>query len=144
MTAEYTANVVAPSPFVPRPSDDPPGVCVDIRHSLHEEFIVVTLRLGRLCFELGARSHHAMLLELGRLRLRDRAAEVPVSEEGWTHIEQLARRLDLEPSHINVQVYRVRRQLARAGVPNPGCIIQRRSGCGELRLGFAMIDIDRL
>ena len=49
--------------------------------------------------------------------------------------EELARQLAIDSRHLNIMIYRLRRQLGDASVVNPAAIIERRGRSGELRLG---------
>lgn len=128
-----------------KPSTQPTACSLCIRHSRHEEFIAASLRLSQgQTINLGARSHHQMLLELARIRLRDRAAGVPLAEEGWIHRDELTTRLGVDEAYVNVMVHRVRHQLRKTGVSAAGDIVERRRGIGELRLGIASVSVTPL
>jgi hypothetical protein len=117
---------------------------LELRHSLHEEFITAEIRQHGRVFDLGARAHHGLLLELARARLRDRGAGLCAGEEGWMHMCELSQRLGLEPPHLNVHIHRIRRQLRKLGYPETRLLIERRCGCGELRVGVSELEISRL
>jgi hypothetical protein len=117
--------------------------------SRDEEYVALTARSEHHVVDLGARAHHAVLLSLARSRLADRkpraaAAErgsPPESSEGWVYQDDLARELAIDETHLNVAVFRCRRQLAEAGIVGAASIVERRRPTRELRLGVARIEI---
>ena len=91
-----------------------------------------------------------MLLTLARSRLADRQARAaqaggrdgPLeSSEGRVYQDELAEKLAMDETHLNVAVFRCRRQLAEAGIIGAASIIERRRPTRELRLGVARIEI---
>jgi len=58
-----------------------------------------------------------------------------LGEHGWRDEERLARGLCLELGTLRVHLFRARKQLARVGVCDPGALIERRGGAGQIRLG---------
>ena len=94
--------------------------------SRDEEYVALTLRGDHHVIDLGARAHHAVLLMLARNRLEDRKARPPAatgrgapppdSSEGWIYQDELADKLAMDETHLNVAVFRCRRQLAEAGI----------------------------
>ena len=87
-----------------------------------------------------------MLLSLARSRLEDRKARpasgAPAeSSEGWVYQDELARQLAIDETHLNVAVFRCRRQLAEAGIIGAASIVERRRPTRELRLGVSRIEI---
>lgn len=118
--------------------------------SRDEEFIALTARDDHHTIDLGSRAHHAVLLMLARSRLDDRKAwtashargeRPPDSAEGWLYQDDLATRLSMDEPHLNVAVFRCRRQLAEAGITGAATVIERRRPTRELRLGVARIEI---
>jgi hypothetical protein len=118
--------------------------------SRDEEYIALAAHAEHRVIDLGARAHHAVLLALARSRLEDRqaaAAEaggrgaLPESSEGWVYLDELADQLAMDETHLNVAVFRCRRQLAEAGIVGAASIIERRRPTRELRLGVARIEI---
>jgi hypothetical protein len=117
--------------------------------SRDEEYVALTARSEHHVVDLGARAHHAVLLSLARSRLADRKARgaaaergsSPESSEGWVYQDDLARELAIDETHLNVAVFRCRRQLAEAGIVGAASIVERRRPTRELRLGVARIEI---
>lgn len=111
--------------------------------SRDEEYVALAALAGRASIDLGARAHHAVLLMLARSRLADRdgGAGVPESSEGWVYQDELADKLAMDETHLNVAVFRCRRQFAEAGIVGAASIVERRRPTRELRLGVARIEI---
>lgn len=116
--------------------------------SRDEEYVALTAHAGGRVIDLGARAHHLMLLTLARSRLADRRAAQagdraapPESAEGWVYQDELAAELAMDEMHLNVAVFRCRRQLAEAGIAGAASIIERRRPTRALRLGIARIEI---
>lgn len=83
-----------------------------------------------------------VLLMLARSRLEDRKGRgAPDSAEGWVYQDDLATKLAIDETHLNVAVFRCRRQLAEAGIVGAAGIIERRRPTREVRLGVARIEI---
>jgi FHA domain len=113
--------------------------------SRDEEYVALTARAGNHVVDLGARAHHVVLLMLARSRLEDRAARAGAamqeSAEGWVYQDELARKLGMDETHLNVAVFRCRRQLGEAGIAGAANIIERRRPTRELRLGVKDIEV---
>lgn len=93
--------------------------------------------------DLGSRAHHVVLLALARAWLHDQElGRLAAPERGWLHREDIVEQARLaDVSHLNVLVFRLRRQLERLAVPDASEIIERRPGNGELRLGLREVNI---
>ncbi|XPF94430.1 FHA domain-containing protein [Colwellia sp. RE-S-Sl-9] len=102
--------------------------------SLDEESTHVFMQSGEEEIDLAVRCHHYLTLYLARQRARDINAGINDSEQGWIYAEQLAKDLGLEANHLNIQIYRIRKQFVDA--LNNTCessnIIERNAG--KLRL----------
>jgi hypothetical protein len=120
--------------------------------SRDEEYVALRARDAVHVIDLGARAHHQVLLTLARSRLEDRKARTastaergsppPESSEGWVYQDELADKLAMDETHLNVAVFRCRRQLAEAGILGAASIIERRRPTREVRLGVARIEIE--
>jgi hypothetical protein len=116
-----------------------------------EEYVSLIARGDHHTIDLGARAHHMVLLTLARSRLEDRAARtspaaeraaaLPESADGWVYQDELADKLAMDETHLNVAVFRCRRQLAEAGVIDAARIVERRRPTREVRLGVSRIEI---
>ncbi len=111
--------------------------------SLDEEHVCLEVQDSNLTFDLGERSHHYALLILARMRLVDATRQLDGQAQGWVDMERLAKMLGLDPGHLNIQIFRVRKQLAMAlppGAPVPELVQRRR---GALRYGDLPFRITR-
>jgi hypothetical protein len=133
-----TLDAVA-SGHAPRPSR--PTLYFNV--SLDEEHVHLQVRDTHYQLDLGERSHHYALLILARLRLADAQRHLDRHAHGWVEMERLAKMLGLDPSHLNIQIFRMRKQLALAlppGAQVPELIERRR---GSLRFGSLRFHITR-
>lgn len=115
------------------------------RVSRDEEYIhvVATTRQGAT-LDLGSRAHHALLLNLARVRQAGaERSDLGPSEHGWVGKGRLARMLGEDDNMVHTYIHRARKQLARAGVPDAVDLIERRLGPGDLRIGVALLEIER-
>ncbi|MBX3201096.1 MAG: FHA domain-containing protein [Labilithrix sp.] len=111
------------------------GVVLELAVSDNEESVWLSLMSENGRVALPERAFHYLLLVLARARLADVAAGADRWAAGWVTREELLGRLTSTPEALNVDIHRVRRQLAQAGVKNATDIIERRHGAAELRLG---------
>ncbi len=107
-----------------------------------EEHIEVTVAHPAGTTTLPARTHHYLLLTLARAALADE--EASAAERGWVDREVLCRMLATDPRKLNVDVFRVRRQLTELGIYGAAGIIARRPGTGQLRLGTQRVEVTKL
>ena len=108
--------------------------------SLNEEHVFLTLLDdGSRVIDLGERVHHYSLLVLARLRLADAARGIESGSQGWVGIEQLLKMLGMDGGHLNIQLFRARRQLLQV-LPAMQLVERRR---GELRFGSFGVRIVR-
>jgi hypothetical protein len=122
-----------------------PCLSLHFHVSLDEEHVRLQVHdqgTGRT-LDLGEHTHHYALLTLARLRLQDAQRHQDRQAHGWVHGERLARMLGLEITHLNVQIFRLRRQFAQV-LPQheamPALIERRR---GALRFGSLPVRITR-
>jgi hypothetical protein len=112
------------------------GAALRFAISRDQESVELTLTSGGRVVPLGARTHHYVLHLLACERERERArAELPVAEQGWIHLSELARRVGDTPEHINVAIWRARQALRQAGFADANAIVERRPRSGLLRIG---------
>lgn len=84
------------------------------------------------------RAHFYLLLTLARLRLEDaEQKDLPLAEHGWIERSDLERMLRIDTQHLNLLVYRARKQFAAIGLHDSSAIIERRTGSSQLRIGTA-------
>jgi hypothetical protein len=101
--------------------------------SQNEENTNLTLIDKGLEIDLGERSHHYLLLHL----LRHRAEQG--DELGWLDSQLLMKQLGLEETHMNIQIFRARKQVA-ASLP----LITGRSKLIERRRGALRANISNV
>ncbi|MEO0602551.1 MAG: FHA domain-containing protein [Myxococcota bacterium] len=93
--------------------------------------------------DLGARSHHYLLLTLARARLADVERAVPPETHGWLYQPELARGLGIDRALVNLHVYRARQQLLDLGVVDAAGLVERRPATEQLRLGTDRVEVNR-
>jgi hypothetical protein len=130
------------------------GVSVTTQPDLHavhlafavsrdEEYVHLEVQHGQHRIDLGARGHNYLLLTLARRRLADAEGGLPDTSCGWVDQEELSRDSVMGPQ-LNLNVFRIRQQFIRAGMPNGGEIIERRSFSRQLRVGTGRFSIGTL
>lgn len=98
--------------------------------SRNEEHVSLKITVGDQTFDLFERVHHYCLLILARQRQADKEKGLDKDSCGWIEFEQFAKMLGLDPSHINIQIFRARHQLIKT-VPNASGwppLVERRRG----------------
>lgn len=113
------------------------------RVSLDEEQVALEILEAGRPLDLGARSHHYLLLTLARARQADRARGLPESEAGWVDAERLARQLRQEPKYLNVLIHRARRQASEAGLACASFLVERREQARQVRFGLPDLEVVR-
>ncbi|MBK5540713.1 FHA domain-containing protein [Pseudomonas sp. TH05] len=117
--------------------------CMRFKTSLDEEHVQLTLFRGAQSLELGERTHHYLLLLLARQRLADAARGFDLHTQGWLELDDLVGMLGLDKAHLNIQVFRLRKQFQQAvsqGLIGQDFIERRRGG---VRLGSVAIEVWR-
>jgi hypothetical protein len=116
-----------------------PLLCFKV--SQDEEHVVLQLLHGGTCLNLGERSHHQTLLLLARERRADECSGRPTAECGWRHMADLVTMLGLDAQHLNIHVFRARRQieLALQGFAVTAELVQRRAG--QIRFGALAFEV---
>lgn len=112
------------------------------RVSTDEENVELLAFQGKTMLDLKVRTHHYPLLLLARARLQD--ADSPPERQGWVRQSELCRQLRCESDKLYIDIFRMRRQLADAGVADAGKIVERHSGAGLIRVGVSRIEIGSL
>jgi len=112
--------------------------------SSDEEHVELHATYGMKTIDLGARSHNYLLLTLARRRLKDTAEGLSESNCGWVYMEDLAHDPSMAPPQLNIDVYRIRKHFAAAGVIDAGNVIERRPRTRQLRLGISRIAVTAL
>jgi len=111
--------------------------------SIDEEHVFLRIEVDKKTIDLGERAHHYMLLTLARQRLRDAEEGVDQETQGWIETDRAADMLGLDHSHLNIQIFRSRKQIndALSELQNPPHVIERRFG--GLRFGYADFQVMR-
>lgn len=104
--------------------------------SLDEENTTLQLRNQDRLIDLGERSHHYLLLHLARQRATDAGRGLDSKTQGWISTQQLTKDLGMDLSHINIMIYRARKQLAHSldGSFDTESLVER--GKGRVRFGY--------
>lgn len=109
--------------------------------SLDEEHSRLNLSGDGEQIDLGERSHHYVLLHLARHRAEDASNGLDVNSQGWVDTELLAKELGLDVGHLNILIFRARKQLAEAlpAVTGMNSLIQRLRG--RMRFGGSSFSV---
>ena len=124
----------------------PPGLHEITFHfnvSRNEEHVSLKIGVGEHMYDLFERVHHYCLVVLARQRLEDREKGLDPDTCGWIEFDKFARMLGLDPSHVNIQIFRARHQLIET-IPEtrtwPALIERKR---GVVRFGPFKFDVVR-
>jgi hypothetical protein len=112
--------------------------------SRDEEHVELTLESNDERHSLPVRAHHYVLLTLARLRLEDVAQGLPETSCGWVYQDDLAGSLGVTPNKLNVDIFRLRQQVAELPIQGITQIVERRPRTGQLRTGASRLIINRL
>ena len=127
--AATSENPIGPS--TPSPAD----VSLHFDVSQNEEHTSLNLVAQGKSVPLGERIHHYTLVTLARLRQKDAQRGVAPQSQGWIGLDELSRMLGVEPSYVNIQIFRAKHQILNALPPHlaePPLVERRR---GTVRLG---------
>ena len=108
--------------------------------SLDEETTQLELHYQQT-LDFGVRTHHYLLLQLARHRIEDAERGLDSESQGWIYADQLAAELGLDITHLNIQIFRARKQLADTlpTVLGQQSLIERRGG--KLRFGCDKVTV---
>lgn len=122
-------------------NQDVSSVSAEFEVSQSEEHVSLVIVCDGKSFNLGERTHHYLLLLLARQYLSDQNDGLNPRECGWVDKEQLAKMVQMEEVHINMQIYRFRKQVADATKTEMSMpqLVERRKG--ELRFVCREINI---
>lgn len=103
--------------------------------SLDEETTQLQLMCGQHQVDLAIRNHHYLLAHLARHRADDAALGLDSINQGWVYTDILANELGLDNTHMNIYIFRLRKQIADTlptllGLQN---LVERRGG--KIRFG---------
>lgn len=115
---------------------------VHFNASKDEEHVSLFIQYMNQMIDLGERTHHYLLLFLARKRLEDKLAGITDTEQGWIEKDILSKQIGLDENHINILIYRFRKQLIKAK-PSAASLLQlierRRGG---IRMALSSIEIN--
>jgi len=120
------------------------GMVLTFRVSADEEHVELELRRNGEVTDLGSRTHNYLLLTLARQRLADVAQGLTDAGCGWMYRDDLISQLRTDRERLNIDIFRIRKQFAAAGVADAATIIERRPGAQQLRIGVNRLEIVRL
>jgi hypothetical protein len=118
-----------------------PAITARFSVSRNEEHAEMEILVGDVVHPWPAKSYVYLLLTLARARLAD--ADLPESEKGWMHQEDLASGLRIHPGSVGVYVHRARQQAADLGPGVASRLIERRRGSRELRFGLPVSGVTK-
>lgn len=103
--------------------------------SLDEENTILRLKRQQQTLDMGERTHHYLLLHLARIRAMAAQHGLDQNTEGWVANEQLSKDLGMDMAHINILIFRARKQFAERSEASlePDNLVER--GKGRLRFG---------
>ena len=112
--------------------------------SSDEEHVHLRMTSGRRTFDMGSRAHNYLLLTLARQRLQDQEKGLADTRCGWMLQDDLAPDPMMAPPRLNIDVFRIRRQLAARGIVDSAGIIERRPRARQLRIGTGHLCVVRV
>lgn len=103
--------------------------------SLDEESTQLELFGNQQKVDLAVRNHHYLLAHLARRRASDAASGLDIKSQGWIYTDQLATDLGLDTTHMNIYIFRLRKQIADSLPTTLGLqtLLERRGG--KIRFG---------
>lgn len=115
---------------------------LSFRVSPDEEYVEVAVVQPGAVHVVPSRAHHYTLLTLARRRLGD-ALLAGLGEEarGWVDVDELCRMLLIDENRLNVEIFRIRRELVSLGIRNAAAIVERRRGSRKLRIGASRLSV---
>ena len=119
----------------PMPVPMSADVALHFEVSQDEEHTSLNLVTQGRSVPLGERIHHYTLVTLARLRQKDAQRGIAPQSQGWIGLDELSRMLGVEPSYVNIQIFRAKHQILNALPPHlvePPLVERRR---GTVRLG---------
>ncbi|OBY85311.1 FHA domain protein [Delftia sp. 60] len=129
------------SSFDPR-APKPPEVSFRFTVSQNEEHASLTVMSDGKPIALGERIHHYTLVTLARVRQQDAEKGLAPASQGWIELDALSRMLGVEPSYVNIQIFRAKHQILSAlpeCAASPALVERRR---GSLRFGDFAFEIE--
>lgn len=110
--------------------------------SRDEEHVEVTIFHGGCVTTVPPRTGHYLLVLLSRARLAD--TESSPGERGWVLRDVLCRNMKIDQNRLNVEIWRLRKQLSEIPVSGISGLVERRPQGALLRLAIDQVEITRL
>jgi hypothetical protein len=110
--------------------------------SRDEEFVELRATCGDTVIPLGARTFNYLLLTLARRRMADAKDGVAEGASGWICYEDFENDPSMAPPQIAINVYRLRRLFAAAGIAGAADIVERRPRTRQLRIGISDVAVE--
>jgi hypothetical protein len=110
--------------------------------SRDEEHVEVSIVHQGTRTALPSRRSHYLLLILARERLVE--PDASPAERGWIDRQALCKKLGVDLNRLNVDVFRLRKQLADLGIQGISGLVARRPDTGQLRLGTDRVEVNVL
>ena len=109
--------------------------------SLDEESIQLQINAAGKMLDLDIRSHHEVAMQLARYKARDHRLGLSEMDQGWIYAEQLAADLGVAVSHLNILIFRARKQFNQFLLEHLEVqqLFQRRGG--RIRLGASQFKV---
>ncbi len=114
------------------------------RDEEHVEHVQLQVTCAGSTIDMGTRTHNYLLLTLARRRAAEAAQGLDAPNCGWIDLDELTHDPAMAPPQLNIDVFRIRRQFAGAGVLDAAGIIERRPRTRQLRIGTGHISITTL
>lgn len=116
-------------------STQPAEVALHFDVSQDEEHTRLSLVTQGRSVSLGERIHHYTLVTLARVRSQDAKRGLAPQSQGWIALDELSRMLGVEPSYVNIQIFRAKHQILNAlpSQPAGAQLVERRRG--DVRFG---------
>ena len=111
--------------------------------SSDEEITELKILEGRKIHHLGERSHHYVLAHLARLKAEASDSGISGPAQGWTYTDDLARDLGVDSNHLNILIFRARKQIADklSLTDESNSLLERKKG--RIRFGSAGFQIHK-
>ncbi len=107
-----------------------------------EEHVDVEAIWADATLALAPSVHWYTVLLLARARVEDAAdPSAPEREHGWRYRDAFCQGLRTSPQKLNVDIHRLRRMLARAGIVDGATLVERRPSSVQIRLGVGAIEL---
>jgi hypothetical protein len=124
----YPNHLLDETEFRGRVGEQTPSLSFHV--SRNEEHVQLVFEFNGGVFDLGNKTHHYLLLEMARHLLADETdAE---KERGWMSNELLLHNMKIDINHLNIQIYRARKDIRKCSHYWGQSLIERRRG--EIRL----------